>query len=174
MRFGGAESPDQQGVLVPHGTRLMLTRQRTRIGNAIRAHMSEFGIVAPVGRQGLDRLMAAIGDDGEERNPPMARACLAMLAEQYRILVQSLIETERPIRVDSRATELGWRLQEIPDPQVFKTGRALSMAWPEAAAELVRRQRALRRHFVGQARPKCAHSGLCVARFPFSIADIER
>jgi transposase len=143
MRFVGAKSPEQQGVLVLHRTRLMLTRQRTRLGNAIRAHMAEFGIVAPVGRQGLDRLMAAIADDREERIPPMARACLAMLAQQYQILVQSLLETERAIRADSRATELGRRLQEIPgvgplvasalvatvpDPHVFKTGRGLS-AW---------------------------------------------
>jgi transposase len=29
--------------------RLMLVRQRTLLSNAIRAHMAEFGIVAPIG-----------------------------------------------------------------------------------------------------------------------------
>jgi len=34
-------------VPVLHRTRSILTRQRTQIGNAIRAHLGEFGIVAP-------------------------------------------------------------------------------------------------------------------------------
>jgi transposase len=82
MRFVGAKTPEQQSVLVLHRTRLMLTRQRTRIGNAVRAHLAEFGVIAPAGRQGLDRLMVTIADEGDDRIPPMARACLAMLADQ--------------------------------------------------------------------------------------------
>lgn len=143
MRFVGVKTREQQSVLVLHRTRLLLTRQRTRIGNAIRAHLAEFGIVAPVGRQGLERLLEVIADEGDERVPAMARACLAMLAEQYRHLVANLLDTERAIRADSRASELGRRLQEIPgvgplvasalvatvpDPHLFRTGRGLS-AW---------------------------------------------
>jgi transposase len=143
MRFAGVKSPEQQSVLVLHRTRSILTRQRTQIGNAIRAHLAEFGIVAPVGRQGLDRLMAIIGDESDDRLPQPARACLAMLVEQYRMVLAHLLETDRAIRADSRATELGRRLQEIPgvgplvasalvatvpDPHVFKSGRSLS-AW---------------------------------------------
>ena len=56
MRFVGVKSTEQQGVLVLHRTRLVLTRQRTQTSNAIRAHLAEFGIVAPVGQQGFDRL----------------------------------------------------------------------------------------------------------------------
>ena len=143
MRFVGVKTREQQSVLVLHRTRLLLTRQRTRIGNAIRAHLAEFGIIAPVGRQGLERLLEVIADEGDERVPAMARACLAMLAEQYRHLVANLLDTERAIRADSRASELGRRLQEIPgvgplvasalvatvpDPHLFRTGRGLS-AW---------------------------------------------
>lgn len=143
MRFVGVKTREQQSVLVLHRTRLLLTRQRTRIGNAVRAHLAEFGIVAPVGRQGLERLLEVIADEGDERVPAMARACLAMLAEQYRHLVANLLDTERAIRADSRASELGRRLQEIPgvgplvasalvatvpDPHLFRTGRGLS-AW---------------------------------------------
>ncbi len=121
----------------------MLTRQRTQIGNAIRAHLAEFGIVAPVGRIGLDRLFAVIADENDQRVPPSARACLAMLVDQYRLVLTHLLETDRAIRTHSRATELGRRLQDIPgvgplvasalvatvpDPHVFKNGRSLS-AW---------------------------------------------
>jgi len=143
MRFVGVKSPEQQSVLMLHRTRSILTRQRTQIGNAIRAHLAEFGIVAPVGRQGLDRLIAVIGDEQDARVPIPARRCLAMLVEQQRLVLAHLLDTDRAIRADSRASEIGRRLQEIPgvgplvasalvatvpDPHVFKTGRGLS-AW---------------------------------------------
>lgn len=143
MRFVGVKSPEQQSVLVLHRTRLILSRQRTQIGNAIRAHLAEFGIVAPVGRLGLDRLLAVIADEGDQRLPTSARSCLAMLVDQYRLVLAHLLDTDRAIRAHSRASELGRRLQEIPgvgplvasalvasvpDPHVFKTGRSLS-AW---------------------------------------------
>ena len=55
-------------------------------------------------------------------------------------MLEHLLETDRAIRADSRATELGRRLQEIPgvgplvasalvatvpDPHVFESGRSL-------------------------------------------------
>ena len=46
-----------------------------------------------------------------ERTDDTLVACLAMLAEQYRHLVANLLDTERAIRADSRASELGRRLQ---------------------------------------------------------------
>lgn len=143
MRFVGVKSSEQQAVLVLHRTRLILTRQRTQIGNAIRGHLAEFGIVASVGRLGLDRLFAVIADEGDHRLPSSARGCLTMLADQYRLVLAHLLDTDRAIRAHSRASELGRRLQEIPgvgplvasalvatvpDPQVFRTGRSLS-AW---------------------------------------------
>ena len=143
MRFVGVKSSEQQSVLVLHRTRLVLTRQRTQIGNAIRAHLAEFGIVAPVGRLGFDRLLAVVGDENDHRVPSSARTCLAMLVDQYRLVLGHLLETDRAIRTHSRASELGRRLQEIPgvgplvasaliatvpDPQMFRTGRSLS-AW---------------------------------------------
>jgi transposase len=53
MRFVPVKSPEQQSVMMLHRVRLMLNRQRTQIANALRAHLSEFGIVAPIGRNGL-------------------------------------------------------------------------------------------------------------------------
>ena len=49
MRFVEVKSPEQQGVMVLHKVRMMLMRQRTQAYNAIRAHMGEFGLVAPIG-----------------------------------------------------------------------------------------------------------------------------
>jgi hypothetical protein len=39
-----------------HRTRHLFIRQQTAVINAIRAHLAEFGIVAPVGRNGVDEL----------------------------------------------------------------------------------------------------------------------
>ena len=58
MRFVAIKTPDQQSVMMLHRVRLMLNRQRTQLSNAMRAHMAEFGVVAPVGRMGLERLLA--------------------------------------------------------------------------------------------------------------------
>src|SRR3954467_8739525 len=49
MRFVPVKTPDQQSVMMLHRVRLMLNRQRTQLSNAMRAHMAEFGVVAPVG-----------------------------------------------------------------------------------------------------------------------------
>jgi transposase len=47
MRFVPVKSPEQQSVMMLHRVRLMLNRQRTQISNALRSHLSEFGVVAP-------------------------------------------------------------------------------------------------------------------------------
>ena len=50
MRFVEVKSPEQQSVMVLHRARLMLMRQRIQLSNAIRGHMAEFGLAAPIGR----------------------------------------------------------------------------------------------------------------------------
>src|SRR4030081_603198 len=51
MRFVPVKSKEQQGVLVLHRARELLVRQRTMLVNGLRAHMAEFGIIAPQGIQ---------------------------------------------------------------------------------------------------------------------------
>ena len=53
MRFVPTKTPEQQSGLVLHRTRHLFMRQQTSVINAIRAHLAEFGIVAPVGRRGV-------------------------------------------------------------------------------------------------------------------------
>lgn len=55
MRYVAVMSPEQQSLMMLHRVRLMLSTQRTQLSNAMRAHMSEFGVVAPVGRLGVER-----------------------------------------------------------------------------------------------------------------------
>jgi transposase len=143
MRFVTVKTPEQQSVMMLHRVRLMLNRQRTQLSNSTRAHMSEFGIVAPVGRIGLERLLAIVADKDDESIPPDARLCLAMLGAQLAIVKEQILENDRRIRASARDTEVGRRLMEIPgvgpllasafvasvaDPRLFRTGRDLA-AW---------------------------------------------
>ena len=70
MRFVPIKTPEQQAVLMLHRTREMSVRQRTALINALRAHLAEFGIVAGVGRNGVEALLRVIADDRDERVPP--------------------------------------------------------------------------------------------------------
>jgi transposase len=48
MRFVPTKTPEQQSGLMLHRTRHLLIRQQTSVINAIRAHLAEFGVIAPV------------------------------------------------------------------------------------------------------------------------------
>ena len=61
MRFVPTKTPEQQSGLVLHRTRHLFIRQQTAVINAIRAHLAEFGIVAPVGRHGVEELLNVVG-----------------------------------------------------------------------------------------------------------------
>ena len=62
MRFVPTKTPDQQACMTLHRTRALLIRQQTAVINAIRGHLAEFGVVAPLGRAGVEALLDAIAD----------------------------------------------------------------------------------------------------------------
>jgi transposase len=50
MRFVAVKSADAQSILMLHRARHLLVRQRTAQISAMRAHLAEYGVVAPKGR----------------------------------------------------------------------------------------------------------------------------
>ena len=82
--------------------------------NAIRAHLAEFGIVAPVGRNGVEALLDVVADSSDNRVPEIARACLAALGAQLRMLKTQVLEFDRLIMAWHRSNETSKRLDEIP------------------------------------------------------------
>ncbi len=143
MRFVAVKSAQQQSVLMLHRTRELLVRQRTMLVNAIRSHMAEFGIVAPVGVPRVKELFAVIADADDDRLPAIARACLEGLANQFLSLHEEIATAERRIHAWHRSNEASRRLETIPgigpitatalaatitDPSVFTSGRELA-AW---------------------------------------------
>ena len=73
-----------------HRTRHLFIRQQTAMINAIRAHLAEFGIVAPVGRKGVEELLKLIAEGKDERIPPPARHCLIALSIQLGALREQI------------------------------------------------------------------------------------
>ena len=67
MRFVATKTPEQQSCLTLHRTRHLFIRQQTAVINVIRAHLAEFGIVAPVGRNGVEELLNVVADSNDER-----------------------------------------------------------------------------------------------------------
>jgi transposase len=143
MRFVATKTPEQQSCLMLHRTRHLFIRQQTAVINAIRAHLAEFGIVAPVGRQGVEQLLGIVADPNDKRVPEVARVCIAALGAQLRVLKAQILEFDRMIIAWHRSNETSKRLDEIPgvgpalatalvasiaDPKAFRSGRDFS-AW---------------------------------------------
>src|SRR5919197_6023459 len=57
MRFVPTKTVEQQSCLMLHRARHLFIRQQTAVINSIRAYLAEFGIVAPVGRRGVEQLL---------------------------------------------------------------------------------------------------------------------
>jgi transposase len=143
MRFVETKTSAQQSCLTLHRTRHLFIRQQTAVINSIRSHLAEFGVVAPVGRNGVDQLLGVVADANDKRLPEVARACVAALGAQLQILKAQILEFDRMIRAWHRSSEVSRRLDEVPgigpalatalvasvaDPKAFRSGRDFS-AW---------------------------------------------
>jgi transposase len=143
MRFVATKTSEQQSGLMLHRTRQLFIRQQTSVINAIRSHLAEFGIVAPIGRNGVEELLNVVMDTYDKRVPEVARVCLAALGAQLRRFKEQILEFDRLITAWHRSNEMSRRLDEIPgvgpvlatalvasvaDPKAFRSGRNFS-AW---------------------------------------------
>jgi transposase len=101
------------------------------------------GIVARVGRNGVEDLLDVVADPDDTRVPEVARGCLAALGVQLRMLKAQILEFDRLIMAWHRSNEASKRLDEIPgvgpalatalvasvaDPKAFRSARHFS-AW---------------------------------------------
>ena len=86
---------EQQSGLMLHRTRHLFIRQQTAVINAIRAHLAEFGVIAPVGRKGIEELLRVIADPSDKRVPDVVRACLAALGSQLLSLKRQILDFDR-------------------------------------------------------------------------------
>jgi transposase len=143
MRFVPTKTPEQQSCLMLHRTRHLFIRHQTAIINSIRALFAEFGIVAPIGRNGVERLLEVVADVEDTRLPEVARASVVALGSQLLAVKAQILAFDRRIMAWHRSNEMSKRLDAIPgvgpalatalvasvaDPKAFRSGRDFS-AW---------------------------------------------
>src|ERR1700719_2798041 len=95
MRFVPTKPPEQQSRLVLHRARHLFIRQQTAVINAIRAHLAEFGVTAPVGRKGMEELLNVVADPNDKRLPEIVRTCVAALGRQLLSLKKQILDFDR-------------------------------------------------------------------------------
>jgi len=143
MRFVAVKTAEQQAALLLHRGRERLVRQRTGLVNALRAHLAEFGIIAPQGLRHVGKLIAIVRDEGDARLPALARAVLQVLATQVEQLDASVTELERQLMAWHKSNPVSQQLATIPgigpiiataiaatvtEPSGFRSGREFA-AW---------------------------------------------
>jgi transposase len=135
------KSVEQSASQMLLGVREGLLKRRTQLGNSIRGHAAEFGLVAAKGVDKIEPLLARIA--GDEGLPALAREMFGELGQQHAELSAQVARIERKLAAFHRSNELSRRLMEIPivgpvgaglmitkivDPHGFRSGR-MCAAW---------------------------------------------
>jgi transposase len=141
MRFAPVKSAQQQAELMLHKTRELLVKQRTMAVNALRGHLSEFGVIAPKGIERIEDLVAmAQADQDLPEEAKQAALLLAGHSEQLDAKIDALAKTiaqssaKNPVsRVLKEVPAIGPLIASaiaanLPDPGAFKSGRDFA-AW---------------------------------------------
>ncbi|MDE1919021.1 MAG: IS110 family transposase [Sphingomonadales bacterium] len=142
MRFVPIKSADAQSVLMLHRARHLLVRQRTAQVSAMRAHLAEYGVIAPKGRAHVRELIETL-TSGTAPIPELARQTLLLIASMIEGLSQQIRAIELELMAWHRTTAACRRLETIPgigfitatalaatvgDARVFRSGRQFA-AW---------------------------------------------
>src|SRR5689334_6840508 len=141
MRFVPVKATEQS-VLMLHRARSLLIRQRTMLVNALRAHMAEFGIIAPQGLRHVEILTTTITHQ-QEGLPELARSILQIIVDQLNGTKDRIREIEGRLAKWHRQSRVSRLLATVPgvgimgasaiaatvaDPSVFRSGREFA-AW---------------------------------------------
>src|SRR3954449_108589 len=129
MRFVALKSANQQAAAVVFRTRDLLVRQRTQAINALRGHLTEFGVIAAKGPVHTCKLIAALEDPASDL-PQTARGILAVRVEQLRSLDERIAALDREIARHVKKNSVARRLMTIPIGAV--TAAALTALAPPA------------------------------------------
>src|SRR3954453_22002118 len=114
MRFVPVKTAKQQAAVLLHRGRERLVRQRTMVVNALRAHLAEFGIVAPQGLRNVGKLIAIIRDEEDARLPGLARQVLQVLATQTQQIEAAVTVLEKQLMAWHKSNPVSQRLATIP------------------------------------------------------------
>jgi transposase len=143
MTFVPLKSVAQQAALALHRARRLLVEQRTRLRNAIRGHLAEFGVIAAKGESGFKALLALLAQEEDTLIPAAIRPILAPLVAQWHMAIEQIDDLERQIAAWHKTNRDSQRVATIPqfgpiiasafvaavsEPARFKNGRQCA-AW---------------------------------------------
>lgn len=113
MRFVAVKSEVQQAAAMAYRIRDLLVRQRTQTINALRGHLAEQGIVAPVGHFHVGRLAAVVHDD-DSGLPEAVRDLSRLLLTQIKDLSEKIAGLDTELRRRAQTDTTTKRLTTIP------------------------------------------------------------
>lgn len=113
MRFVEVKTEDQQERAVVFRVREQLVNQRTELANALRAHLYEFGFVAPKGICHLGRLEEIVDNDNASLPETVRQVCRGLL-EQIEDLAARIDGLKKQVDALSREAETTRRLRTMP------------------------------------------------------------
>ncbi|QBY00372.1 IS110 family transposase [Rhodophyticola sp. CCM32] len=127
MRFVPVKSEADSAALVLHRARDFLVGQVTQTGNAIRAHMAEFGIVTAKGSKRVASLAEEL-----DALPEAARLPLRVLFDQLAETQSRIEQLTDEIKEVHRHNEVSRRLASIPGVGVL-TATAIAATTPDVS-----------------------------------------
>lgn len=142
MSFVAVKSKEQQAQAVIFRTRDLYLRQRTQLINALRGHLSEYGVLLPSSRASITRMLAACSKQAEDLPTPVFEM-VQRIAQDIKEITAKLLEIDKALKKAALASPEARRLRTMPgvgpitavaikafcpDPKSFKQGRGFS-AW---------------------------------------------
>jgi transposase len=101
-----------------HRARSLLVRQRTMLVNALRAHMAEFGIIAPQGLRHVEILTKTIAHE-QKRLPELARSILQTIVDQLNGTMARIREIEGRLTRWHRQSRVSRLLATVPGVRIM-------------------------------------------------------
>ena len=114
MRFVEVKSKEQQAIQVLHRTRELLIQQLTQTGNALRAHLAEFGWVFPLGNVGVYKAIRTVQETTNADLPAIAQQAMFSLVGQLKVLKQEIMKLDKQMAAWHKAHADSQRLATIP------------------------------------------------------------
>jgi len=131
MRFVAVKSETTQASALVFRTRDLLVRQRTQITNAMRGHLTEYGLVVPQGAGHFKKLVAHLEDPASPL-PNEVRSILSLLSQTAMRLDEKISLLDKEIARRTRDDEIARRLMTIPGVGPI-TATAIAALAPPAA-----------------------------------------
>jgi transposase len=113
MRFVAVKSAEKQASGMVFKTRDLLVRQRTQTINALRGHLTEYGIIAPQGIFHIGQLAAEVENSRSWLPSTVTELCTVLL-RHIATLNEQIVALDRRIRDRARESATARRLMSIP------------------------------------------------------------